>query len=108
MEGTVPHHRAVRTGTEQLERLARWYLERAEAGIPVGFFQIGGGIAGDFPICVVPMFTQDLDETSRSGPTSLRSATARRQLRVVLGRGAEREDHLGQARRRHAEVHDQL
>jgi deoxyhypusine synthase len=26
----------------------------------VGFFQIGGGIAGDFPICVVPMIHQDL------------------------------------------------
>ncbi|MDE2345112.1 MAG: deoxyhypusine synthase family protein, partial [Gammaproteobacteria bacterium] len=24
------------------------------------FFQIGGGIAGDFPICVVPMLEQDL------------------------------------------------
>ena len=29
-------------------------------GSPVGFFQIGGGIAGDFPICVVPMIRQDL------------------------------------------------
>ena len=27
---------------------------------PIGFFQIGGGIAGDFPICVVPMLHQDL------------------------------------------------
>ncbi len=27
----------------------------------VGFFQIGGGIAGDFPICVVPMLEQDLE-----------------------------------------------
>jgi deoxyhypusine synthase len=26
----------------------------------IGFFQIGGGIAGDFPICVVPMIHQDL------------------------------------------------
>ena len=26
-----------------------------------GFFQIGGGIAGDFPICVVPMMYQDLE-----------------------------------------------
>ena len=28
---------------------------------PIGFFQIGGGIAGDFPICVVPMMRQDLE-----------------------------------------------
>ncbi|MDJ0790092.1 MAG: deoxyhypusine synthase family protein [Myxococcota bacterium] len=26
----------------------------------IGFFQIGGGIAGDFPICVVPMIHQDM------------------------------------------------
>ena len=30
----------------------------------IGFFQIGGGIAGDFPICVVPMLHQDLQRTS--------------------------------------------
>jgi deoxyhypusine synthase len=29
--------------------------------VPVGFFQIGGGIAGDFPICVVPMLIQDME-----------------------------------------------
>lgn len=32
------------------------------AGSPIGFFQIGGGIAGDFPICVVPLIHQDLEE----------------------------------------------
>jgi deoxyhypusine synthase len=30
----------------------------------IGFFQIGGGIAGDFPICVVPMLHQDLRRES--------------------------------------------
>jgi deoxyhypusine synthase len=38
--------------------LARWYEEGQD--ISTGFFQIGGGIAGDFPICVVPMLNQDL------------------------------------------------
>ena len=38
--------------------LATWY-ERQD--VPIGFFQIGGGIAGDFPICVVPMLEQDLE-----------------------------------------------
>ena len=61
MNGTVPSHRAVRSGTEQLEHLARWYAERAERGVRVGFFQIGGGIAGDFSICAVPMLIQDLE-----------------------------------------------
>ncbi len=32
----------------------------ADAAGRIGFFQIGGGIAGDFPICVVPMIHQDL------------------------------------------------
>ncbi len=31
-------------------------------GEGVGFFQIGGGIAGDFPICVVPSIKYDLQE----------------------------------------------
>ncbi len=44
--------------------LADWYA-RTAAGKSIGFFQIGGGIPGDFPICVVPMLRQDLqrDET---------------------------------------------
>ena len=44
-----------------MERLANWYQEQASKG-PIGFFQIGGGIAGDFPICVVPMLIQDLKQ----------------------------------------------
>ena len=44
-----------------MERLANWYQEQVSGG-PVGFFQIGGGIAGDFPICVVPMLIQDLKQ----------------------------------------------
>jgi len=39
--------------------LADWYMENSK-GKGIGFFQIGGGIAGDFPICVVPMLRQDL------------------------------------------------
>ncbi|MGI9470464.1 MAG: deoxyhypusine synthase family protein [Rubripirellula sp.] len=59
IEGTIPNHRAIATGTEQMARLASWYRSQSESG-PIGFFQIGGGIAGDFPICVVPMLIQDL------------------------------------------------
>jgi len=43
--------------------LADFYTRTAPA-TPLGFFQIGGGIAGDFPICVVPMLHQDLQRTS--------------------------------------------
>lgn len=49
---------AVKSGIEYMMYLADWYQKNSKQG--VGFFQIGGGIAGDFPICVVPMLHQDL------------------------------------------------
>ena len=87
MRGRVKSLQTVKTGLEAMARLADWYtletmgkrvmdLEPVDEGgedgvalraIPaeqarntVGFFQIGGGIAGDFPICVVPMIHQDM------------------------------------------------
>jgi deoxyhypusine synthase len=57
--GDVKHVHTVRTGIEYMIRLADWYQELAPRS-SIGFFQIGGGIAGDFPICVVPMLHQDL------------------------------------------------
>lgn len=50
----------VKSGIEYMIFLADWYQRNATTGSGVGFFQIGGGIAGDFPICVVPMLHQDL------------------------------------------------
>jgi deoxyhypusine synthase len=52
----------VRGGIEYMMRLTEWYRANS-GGKGVGFFQIGGGIAGDFPICVVPMMYQDLEWT---------------------------------------------
>ncbi len=49
----------LKTGIEYMVYLIDWYRNNSEAG--VGFFQIGGGIAGDFPICVVPLMILDLD-----------------------------------------------
>lgn len=49
----------VKSGIEYMMTLSDWYRENS-AGKGIGFFQIGGGIAGDFPICVVPMMYQDL------------------------------------------------
>lgn len=49
----------VKSGIEYMVELSNWYRENS-GGKGVGFFQIGGGIAGDFPICVVPMMYQDL------------------------------------------------
>lgn len=54
----------VKSGLEQMAALVQWYKANAKTR-SVGFFQIGGGIAGDFPICVVPLITQDLKEQCR-------------------------------------------
>ncbi|AMY09873.1 deoxyhypusine synthase-like protein [Luteitalea pratensis] len=59
ISGDVKNVHTVRTGIEYMMRLADWYQELAPTS-SIGFFQIGGGIAGDFPICVVPMLHQDL------------------------------------------------
>ncbi len=52
--------RTVKSGIEYMTYLADWYVANS-GGRGVGFFQIGGGIAGDFPICVVPMLYQDME-----------------------------------------------
>ena len=59
LQGHVKNVHTVRTGIEYMMMLAEWYMETA-GGRSIGFFQIGGGIAGDFPICVVPMLHQDM------------------------------------------------
>ena len=50
----------MKSGIDYMVWLSDWYRKNSE-GKGVGFFQIGGGIAGDFPICVVPMMYQDLE-----------------------------------------------
>jgi len=47
-----------------IEYMVAWYDQYQElsAGKGIGFFQIGGGIAGDFPICVVPSIKYDLEK----------------------------------------------
>lgn len=52
----------VKSGIEYMTFLADWYTQNTSDN-GIGFFQIGGGIAGDFPICVVPMLYQDLERT---------------------------------------------
>jgi deoxyhypusine synthase len=67
ISGDVCNVHTVRTGIEYMTQLAGWYTQTARrlrtGHGSVGFFQIGGGIAGDFPICVVPMLHQDLRRT---------------------------------------------
>jgi deoxyhypusine synthase len=63
ISGDIKNVHTVRTGIEYMMLLADWYTNLT-AKTPLGFFQIGGGIAGDFPICVVPMLHQDLQRDS--------------------------------------------
>jgi deoxyhypusine synthase len=62
--GNVAHHQCVKSGTEQFADLIQWYRANHGGGMvpSVGFFQIGGGIAGDFAICTVPSMIQDMQE----------------------------------------------
>ncbi|MGD2170224.1 MAG: deoxyhypusine synthase family protein [Chlamydiota bacterium] len=48
----------IKSGFEQMQHVVKWYRENNS----IGFFQVGGGIAGDFPICAVPLIRQDLQE----------------------------------------------
>ncbi|OGI89774.1 deoxyhypusine synthase [Candidatus Nomurabacteria bacterium RIFCSPLOWO2_01_FULL_40_15] len=63
--------KVMKTGVEYMVSLYDQYRELSESGLPaqagpgLGFFQIGGGIAGDFPICVVPSIKYDLKKPVR-------------------------------------------
>ncbi len=59
IKGDIKNVHTVKGGIQYMKSWAEWYMSAAKKN-PVGFFQIGGGIAGDFPICVVPMLDQDL------------------------------------------------
>jgi deoxyhypusine synthase len=59
IRGDIKNVHTVRTGIEYMTWLANFYTETTKSA-SLGMFQIGGGIAGDFPICVVPMLHQDL------------------------------------------------
>jgi deoxyhypusine synthase len=91
LDRTLSRQDLVRGGVEYMIELIHWYVRRtmgseiedlfevpapsgkdeavaARAVRPdaaertIGFFQIGGGIAGDFPICAVPLIHQDLEK----------------------------------------------
>ena len=64
MQGELPSHGSLKHGTEQMALLVDWYLRNNRTS-EMGFFQIGGGIAGDFAICSVPLILQDLQKECR-------------------------------------------
>lgn len=57
MQGKIKQQTIV-GGIGYMTGLAEWYCDCTH---PLAFLQLGGGIAGDFPICVVPMLNQDLE-----------------------------------------------
>jgi len=61
IDGSLKDTSFVKSGLEYMRELAGWYRQTSKDS-SIGFFQIGGGIAGDFPICVVPMIRQDLED----------------------------------------------
>jgi deoxyhypusine synthase len=58
MQGKI-EQQTITGGIGYMTRLAEWYCQ---CNHPLAFLQLGGGIAGDFPICVVPLLNQDLEK----------------------------------------------
>jgi deoxyhypusine synthase len=65
LRGDVKNVHTVRTGIEYMISLSEIYPKLSQGKKGLGMFQIGGGIAGDFPICVVPMLHQDMGIDAR-------------------------------------------
>jgi deoxyhypusine synthase len=61
IKGKIKNINIIKSGLEQMAFFIDWYQANTQDK-GVGFFQIGGGIAGDFPICVVPLIAQDLEQ----------------------------------------------
>lgn len=61
VKGKIKSYSIMKSGLQQMAKLIDWYLDNSKDS-SIGFFQIGGGIAGDFPICVVPLIQQDLQK----------------------------------------------
>lgn len=51
----------IKNGTETMMELAKWYRE-ASADHVMGYCQLGGGISGDFAICISPLLALDAGE----------------------------------------------
>lgn len=61
IEKNLSRFSIVKSGPEQMAFFVEWYKSQSRKS-KIGFFQVGGGIAGDFPICAVPLIRQDLKQ----------------------------------------------
>ncbi|MFH1520859.1 MAG: deoxyhypusine synthase family protein [Candidatus Micrarchaeota archaeon] len=62
IKGNISNMKTIKEGLEYMKELVSWYQKESKSH-KLGFLQIGGGIAGDFPICVVPLINQDMHMT---------------------------------------------
>ena len=58
-KSTIVNQNVMKTGLEYFTWLYDWYMQESKDA-PIAFLQLGGGIAADFPICVVPSLKHDL------------------------------------------------
>ncbi|MEK7145065.1 MAG: deoxyhypusine synthase family protein [Patescibacteria group bacterium] len=58
-EDVVLDGAVMKSGPEYFHLMYDWYLKESETS-PIAFLQLGGGIAADFPICVIPSLKHDL------------------------------------------------
>jgi deoxyhypusine synthase len=56
---TIISGSVMKTGLDYFHLMYDWYMEESKTS-PIAFLQLGGGIAADFPICVVPSLKHDL------------------------------------------------
>ncbi len=63
LKGEIADPTMMKGGIEYMMALARWYT-RASSDHPIGWTHLGGGIAADFAMCVVPLLRQDYGRAS--------------------------------------------
>jgi len=85
-----------------IEYMANFYdqYQKLSEGAGIGFFQIGGGISGDFPICVVPSLKYDMELPAKPWAYFRLDHF----LRLILRRHPKRKNHLGQTYQGHPDV----
>ncbi len=99
--------RVMKGGLEYMRSLMEWYKAN-DPNHSIGFFQIAGGIAGDFPICVVPMMNQDLELGVRTWGYFCQISDSTTSYGSYSGAPPGEKITWEQARGRHAALRDRV
>ena len=87
----------MKRGLDYFTHLYDWYME-ASKDAPVAFLQLGGGIAADFPICVVPLSSTTCNTTAYATKRALsKSVSSPMSYGSYSGAGGKEKNHPGQA-----------